>query len=247
MINDLFLEIYSSIPRQGPGSKEITQLAFSKIANLPAAPSILDMGCGTGLQSIELVHLSGGTVIAVDNLKPFVDKLTNLANEQGITENLIAVCSDMQTLNYAPQSFDLIWSEGAIYNIGFENGLTIWKNHLRPNGYMAVSELCWIKENPPQEIVDYWSENYPAMKTIEQNCAIINECEYKLIDKFVFPASAWWDDYYTPISQIINKLKEENGESTDSEEVFNEMIPEMEMHKKYGEYYSYVFFIMRNR
>ena len=69
----------------------------------------------------------------------------------------------MRQLEFAPGSFDLIWSEGAIYNIGFRAGLEAWRPLLVKGGCMAVSEATWLTEDRPAEARAFWQEGYPAL------------------------------------------------------------------------------------
>jgi hypothetical protein len=66
----------------------------------------------------------------------------------------------------------LIWSEGAFYIIGFENGLLEWKRLLKPNGCIVVSHISWLRENPPEELRKFWTECCPNIKMIEDNLEI---------------------------------------------------------------------------
>ena len=54
---NIFSEIYCGLPREGPGCNEATKKAFSGISNIPTVASVLDLGCGPGLQTIELSQL----------------------------------------------------------------------------------------------------------------------------------------------------------------------------------------------
>ena len=46
----------------------------------------------------------------------------------------------MDNLPFQNEELDLIWSEGAIYNIGFERGMNEWNKYLKKGGFIAVSE-----------------------------------------------------------------------------------------------------------
>jgi SAM-dependent methyltransferase len=50
----------------------------------------------------------------------------------------------MDALDFDDETFDIIWSEGAIYIMGFETGVKQWRNFLKPGGYLAVSEITWL-------------------------------------------------------------------------------------------------------
>ena len=45
---------------------------------------------------------------------------------------------------------DLIWSEGAVYTIGFERGINEWYKFLKHGGYIAISEASWFAKNRPR-------------------------------------------------------------------------------------------------
>ncbi|GAM56739.1 probable transcription regulator [Vibrio ishigakensis] len=47
----------------------------------------------------------------------------------------------MGDLPFEEDSFDVLWSEGAVYNIGFETGIRDWRKYLKSGGTLVVSEL----------------------------------------------------------------------------------------------------------
>ncbi len=122
----VFFEIHQNLPRQGPGDNKSTTKAYCTLRNLPQNPRILDVGCGPGMQTVQLAKLSNGQIEAVDNHQPFLDELRQNAEAQGISHKIKPTKGDMFNLNYPNNSFDLVWSEGAIYVIGFEKGLREW-------------------------------------------------------------------------------------------------------------------------
>ena len=150
---DYFLEIYGSLPRAGPGSDELTRRAFEMIPLLPESPRILDVGCGPGMQTFELLRSCAGTVVALDFLPEMIDRVNTEADRQGVSDRLETVAQDMKEMTFPASSFDVIWSEGAIYNLGFEAGLREIRRFVRPGGYVAVSEAVWLKPDPPTEAV----------------------------------------------------------------------------------------------
>ena len=110
----------------------------------------------------------------------------------------------MFSLNLQKESFDLIWSEGAIYIIGFERGLREWKECLGPKGYMVVTDIAWIKDDPPLEIRRYWEREYPSIMTIDQHLSLIESCGYRLVEHFNLPESAWWDDFENRDKKLLS-------------------------------------------
>ena len=167
---NIFSEIHCGLPREGPGCNEATNRAFSGISNIPTAASVLDLGCGPGLQTIELSQLlkvSKGSVTAVDHNETYLEELALKVSEQSI-DNIKCEKADMCNLHYADNSFDIIWAEGAIYIIGFKKGLKEWKRILKPNGIISVTELSWIADDIPKEISEFWSLEYKEMQSVEE-------------------------------------------------------------------------------
>jgi SAM-dependent methyltransferase len=241
---ELFFEIHSDNPREGPGNFESTKRAFESLSNLPDNPLILDIGCGPGKQTLDLLKLSDAKITAVDNHQPYVDFLTNKIFAECLEDQINVYNKDMNDLDYDEHSFDVIWSEGAIYNIGFEKGLKNWQKFLKPGGYIAVTEATWLKENPPNEIFDFWNTEYPAIQEIGANIEIIKSCGYKIINHFKLPESAWWE-YYNPIIKKLIRLKQKYTNDIEALALIDAEEKEIEYYRKYSDYYGYVFYIMQ--
>ena len=101
--------------------------------------------------------------MAVDIRQRFLDELTERAEVAGVLAQITTVNTSMFDMDFAVESFDLIWSEGAIYIAGFASGLGGWKRFLKPGGWLAVSELTWLVPDPPAEAAEYWARGYPNM------------------------------------------------------------------------------------
>lgn len=242
---NIFYEIHKDIPREGPGDNESTRKAFSMLTDLPKRVNILDIGCGPGMQTIELAKLIDGQIIALDAHEPFLKDLNSAAVKAGVSGKIETVIGTMFSLNYKEESFDLIWSEGAIFIIGFKEGLDYWKRYVKKGGYVVVSELSWISDNPPEEAVQFWNKDYPAMKSREENIKDIKDLGYKLIDDFVIPDSAWMDNYYLPVEKRVSMLKEIYKDDEEAQSQLEGNLLEIDMFRKYSEYYGYVFYIMQ--
>ncbi|MBN1766427.1 MAG: class I SAM-dependent methyltransferase [Sedimentisphaerales bacterium] len=243
---NIFIEIHSDNPREGPGHNDATSRAYSRLKNLPARPKILDVGCGPGMQTLELARRSDGDIVALDNHQPFLDYLNNQAAENGLAGKITAVNGSMSALPFDKESFDIIWSEGAIYIMGFEKGLRAWRPILKADGYIVVSELAWIKANPPVEIDRFLTTAYPAIKTIEENIDVIKQCDYSLVHHFILDESGWWN-YYQPIRNKIARLQAKYKDDPEALNILKEEKIEIEMYQKYSQWYGYVFFIMQKK
>jgi SAM-dependent methyltransferase len=239
-----FLEIYGTLPRAGPGSDALTRKAFYMLGALPDSPRILDLGCGPGAQTLELLRLSAGSVVAVDFLPEMINRLAQDAGNAGFSDRLEARVEDMNNMSFPLGSFDIIWSEAAIYNMGFENGLQQLKALLRPGGFLVVSDAVWIKANPPSEVTDFWQQ-YPEMDTVESKLDVIKRVGYEPVGHFVYPPSAWTERYYDPMEARIAVKAQEWLDIPDAEAVLAEARNEISLFRRFSDYFSYAFFVMR--
>jgi ubiquinone/menaquinone biosynthesis C-methylase UbiE len=240
---EVFWELHSNLPREGPGDSKSTARAYAAAANLPTQPKILDIGCGPGAQTLDLAQLSAGEIIAIDFHQPFLDELVRRAKEAGLAAHIQAQLLSMFEMDFAPEQFDLIWSEGAIYIMGFEQGFKACFPLLKPGGYMAVTEASWFKPNPPREALDFWRKAYPEMGTIDENIHRLERQNFKLVEHFHLPDSNCWENYYNPLAERIVMLKKKYTDNVEVQKQLDEEYAEIELFRKYSKYYGYEFYI----
>ena len=140
----LICDFFSNMERQGPGSPDVTLKALSFIDNLTEKSLIADIGCGTGGQTMVLAGHIPGQITGLDLFPGFIDIFNRNAKQAGLQDRVKGIVGSMDNLPFQNEELDLIWSEGAIYNIGFERGLNEWRRYLKPGGYIAVSESSWF-------------------------------------------------------------------------------------------------------
>ena len=185
----LIFELHKDMPRQAPGSDSSTLRALKALGPLNEGSKILDLGCGPGAHSLALARETGASVTAVDIHQPYLEQLEKSAAAEGLSRLITTRNADMGQLPFASESFDLIWSEGAIYLLGFDHALREWARLLRPGGKMAVTEISWLKPDPPEEIRKFWNVAYPAMRSVEENLQAADGAGYKDVEHFVLPES----------------------------------------------------------
>ena len=240
----LYFKIFESLPRQGPGDEESTKKAFQRLSELPEYAEILDVGCGTGSQTLVLARFSQGNITALDNHAPFIHILKHKARESGLENRIHCAVGDMAAMDFSGNRFDVIWSEGAAYNMGFQNALKSWRALLKPEGYLVVSELVWREKEVPPEIRDYFAKEYPDMKYYEDVYTVIKLSGYEGIDYFPLPSESWWADYYMPTEKKLVETRREYQSNKDARSIFDSFQLEIDMHRKYSKYYGYGFYIM---
>lgn len=243
---EIFFEVYEPLPRQGPGNRASAARALGLCRDLPPSPAILDLGCGTGAQTLYLADLTAGSIVAVDSHAPSIERLRATIAERGLEDRIRPVVGDIVSPDHAPESFDLIWSEGALYNIGIGNALRIYRSILRPEGCFVFTEAVWRKENPPAEVTAIF-EDYPGMGWVHDVLATIEESDFSTVDHFTIPDEAWWDDFYTPMERRIEELRGKYNGDADALAVLDEIAREPDMHRRHSDYYAYELFVVRRR
>ena len=246
-IASLFLELFSGLPRQGPGAASCTRRALGLVPNVGPHTRVLDVGCGTGAQTLTLAASSPARIVAIDIHPPFIDELNRKAHELGIADRLQARVADMRQLDFPDGSFDLIWCEGAIYNVGVEAGLRDWRRLLRRNGHAALTEVCWQKPGRPAECAAFWNREYPAIRDTSALLEAIEGCGYETVGHFTLPASAWWDDYYRPLQDNVAAFRERHPDARDAQDLADQCQNEIDIWRAYSEFYGYQFFVVRAR
>jgi SAM-dependent methyltransferase len=239
-----FFELFEGLPRGGPGDDASTRRAWRVLKRVPPAPAILDIGCGPGLQTLELARLSQGTITALDIHQPFLDKLERAAARLGLSGHIRTLNKSMFEMDFPPESFDVVWCEGAIFLLGFEKGLATFQTFLKTGGHMAVTEAVWLKPDPPDEVKELWRV-YPALTTVGENLKTISRAGLRPLADFVLPARSWLDEYYDPMERGIAQLREKYAGNDEALGTFRALQNEIDVFRKFPDFYGYAFFIMR--
>lgn len=239
----LICEYFSMLERQGPGSREMTLRALSFVDNLTEKSRIADIGCGTGGQTMVLAQNAPGRITGVDLFPDFIRIFNENARRLGLGDRVRGITGDMTALTFDNESLDLIWSEGAIYNIGFERGLTEWRRFLKPGGYIAVSEASWFTPERPAEIEEFWNSEYPFIDNVPNQMAILQDCGYIPAAAFMLPGECWSEEFYRPQPAVQERFLANHRGNKAAEDFIANMRREAELFSLYGEYYGYTFFI----
>ena len=244
LVTDLHKRAY----RQGPGGDTETETALSLALEDRSAPlKIADIGCGTGASTLVLARLLNTRITAVDFIQDFLDVLELRAEATGLAEKITTCCCSMDNLPFQDQEYDVIWSEGAIYNIGFENGIRDWKRYLKTGGLLVASEITWTTASRPPELQEYWEGEYPEIDLASAKISVLEKNGYSPIGYFVLPEQCWLDNYYRPLQNSFNDFLTRNGDCTDARALVEAERREIELYEKNKAYYSYGMYIARKR
>ena len=242
----LIIDLHKNSERQGPGSEEETLSALGFMNLLSDKKlKVADIGCGSGGSTITLAQNLNGQIIAVDLFLEFLGELNEKSQKYGLTDKIETLERSMDELPFKNEEFDIIWSEGAIYNIGFENGIKKWKDYLRPGGYIAVSEITWITNSRPKEIEEFWTQVYPEIDIASNKMKILENNGYTIVGYFYLKQDSWVENYYKPMKARFEDFLNRNENSELARKVVEENNKEMDLYEKFKDYYSYGFYVAR--
>lgn len=245
---ELLIDFHKNAERQGPGSDTDTLLAVS-ISRLDKEQPlrIADIGCGTGAQTLALARHTNWHVTGVDLFPAFLQSLQEQAQQEGLSAQVSTLEASMDALEKQGEGWDAIWSEGAIYNIGFRKGLQLWRPLLKPHGVIAVSELTWTAPDQPEEIRQHWQEAYPEVGTVCEKLAVLEEEGFQVVGHFCLPPSSWEDTYYKPMEERFAPFLEQHGHSAEALSLVEGERREIELYRKYQHYISYGYYIAQRK
>jgi SAM-dependent methyltransferase len=239
----MICEYFSGLERQGPGSPEVTIQALRFIDNLTPESAIADLGCGTGGQTLVLAEHAPGRITGLDLFGDFIDILNANSRARKLQDRVKGLVGSMDKLPFGQASLDLIWSEGAIYHIGFERGLAKWREYLKPGGFLAVSEASWFTETRPPEIDRFWKDAYPEIDTIPTKVRQLQQAGYVPMATFILPSTCWTDHFYAPQVAAQTKFLEKHAGNPTAEDLVAYQRHEADLYRQYHAYYGYVFYI----
>jgi SAM-dependent methyltransferase len=235
------INLHRGLNRQGPGDEEFSRYIISQLPPLPPKPRIADLGCGNGIAALMLARYYQSQVMAVDFSLDFIEELKIKAKQSGLEDFITAIHGDMAELNWSNDSVDLLWSEGAIYNLGFEHGLQLWYPLISPDGVAVISEMSWFSGDVPEPATQYWQTSYPTMATEAENVESATKCGLNVLATYRLPSHCWWSNYYEPLRQRIKEM-----ETTPiNQSVISETEAEMELFERFSDFYGYTFYILQ--
>ena len=241
---DLLVDLHKDDVRQGPGGTEQTRLAITLSGLLECAGllKIADVGCGTGASTLVLAENLNADITAVDLSPEFLAILQTRAEQKGLADRIRTLACSMENLPFEQNSLDVLWAEGAIYNMGFEKGVACFRQFLKPDGILAVSEITWLTRERPDEIASYWNRECPEIATAADKIRVLEKQGFILKGYFPLPVNCWLENYYEPLQgRFDGFLARHNTE--DARLLIEAEIKEIDLYKKYHQHYGYGFYI----
>lgn len=234
--------LFGGLEKLGPGANTET---LHVLGLLPKRRfrMVVDAGCGTGRQTLVLAKDLRVTVNAVDSYEPFLTDLQNRAQAAKLDSLVKTHCMDMKDIPEVFQGIDLLWSEGAAYNIGFQNALMTWREAMVNDGLVVVSELSWLKEEAPDAVEEFFRTSYPDMRSVQQNIAVAKAAGYKLLTTYTLPRNSWVEGYYDLLTPRAKDLLDHRDATV--REFAIETVREIEVFELSEDSYGYVFYVLQ--
>jgi hypothetical protein len=150
---------------------------------------------------------------------------------------------DMKDVPARFPGIDLLWSEGAAYNIGFAEALASWWHAIVPGGFAVVSELAWLGGEPPAPARSFFEAAYPAMRSVGENRATAERAGYRVLGTDVLPREAWIEGFYDVLGPRAEELI---GDPDPAVRVAAaEMLTEIEVFERSEDSYGYVLHVLQ--
>lgn len=242
MRSDLIDLMFGGMAKLGPGDDAETVRALKRLPK-ETFGLVVDAGCGAGRQTLTLARALGVVIHAVDAHLPFLEELERHARDAHLPALVKTYHMDMRAIAGAFHGIDLLWSEGAAYNIGFEQALTQWAPVLSPDGCAVVSELTWLTDAPPAAVRAFFQDGYPDMRSLDENIAVAARAGYTVLDTRTLPPRAWGEGYYDVLAPRAKRLLDH---ASDEVRTFAaETLKEIEIFHASAGSYGYVMYLLQ--
>lgn len=162
-----------------------TRKAFQMLPDLNN-PQILDIGCGTGVPTMELAKISNGFITGLDQDIASLNLFHRKIKKSGLTNRIRLIDGNILQIDLPEESNDIIWAEGSVFILGFRKSLLKWYQLLKPQGFLVIHDEDEDKT---------------------EKLSFIPKSGYRLIDQFELSEECWWLDYYFPLEQLIEKSR----------------------------------------
>lgn len=238
---EALISLHRGLAYKGPGDPNLSRQILNSLPALPPQPRIADLGCGSGASALLLARQYQVPVKAVEISSIFIEEVKSRAQQMGLEPLIIPIQADMANLPWPTRTIDLLWSEGAAYNLGFERALKTWRSLLTGSGVAVVSELSWFTSDAPAAAKAFWQSAYPAMGSEAENIARAARSGFRVVSTHRLSSEAWWTSYYGPLRERMQQIEI----APVVQSVMDEMEAEMGLFEQFSDCYGYTFYVLQ--
>ncbi|SFX48628.1 class I SAM-dependent methyltransferase [Marinospirillum alkaliphilum] len=236
----VFFNVFDAMQRQGPGSDSTIHRVLQQVKRIHLPQRIVDMGCGKGHATCLLARETQAEVLALDLHQPFIKSLQQRAAAEGLSQ-LAARVGSMDQPELLPGVFDLIWSEGSAYNIGFERALAIWRPLLSENGLVYISDMVQLTDELAAEARIYLEQEGVEFQHVDDRIRQAQALGYQVLEHFILPQQDWLD-FYGDMEQQIKRLEPVVGKD---HPVLISLKQEIDIYRRFGHQFGYACLLMQ--
>ena len=236
---DVMTAFFAELEMLGPHDEATSLKVLGALGQLPTSPRVLDLGCGTGQQSLMLARALRSRVVAIDLSQVFLQRVHARFAGAGLADLVETRAANMLNPGEPADSVDLIWSEGAAYNIGFRRALDAWRPILRPGGIAVIADAGWLTQDAPEPVRTFWDAEYPDMPDATEFAEMAAAAGYEVVATETLPASAWVA-YYDGVLKRAAELRA-GTPNQDMVTLIGELEQEAEIFHQSAGSYSYLF------
>lgn len=233
--------LFEGIDSLGPGSDRDT---LHVLRGLPRHrfDVVVDAGCGKGRQTLTLARELDTAIDAVDLHEPFLDVLRERAAAAGLAGRVRTHCMDMKDVPDRFPTIDLLWSESAAYSIGFGDALSAWAGAIAPGGLVVASEISWLRDAIDDDVLAFWDRCYPDLRSIPGNEDRARDAGYRVLSTYTLPDASWSNGFYDRVEPRARDLADHPDAGV--REIAAETLEEAALHRRAGDQYGYVFYVL---
>ena len=227
-MTSLFFELFTGLPRQGPGDDASTLKALALVPDVGPDARVLDLGCGPGRQTRTLAGGSPARFVGIDNHLPYVEAATQEARTCGLADRVEFRVGDMVSWRCLTGRSTSSGVRGPCTSSALSRAPPM-AAVLMPAGHLVVSEACWMKPDPPPECVAFWNAEYPAIRSVETLLSVVDTCGWQTVAHFSLPRESWWTDYYGPLQHSVTQFRQRHEHEPDAQELAHQVQREIDM------------------
>ena len=148
---------------------------------------ILDIGCGTGVPTIELAKWSEGEVIGIDIDKQALARCNEKIRQEHLTSRVRTIHCSLMDMDFPDSYFDMIWAEGSVFVLGFKISLKDWRRYIIPGGYLVLHD---------------------AVGDLPEKLSVAKGLGYVCVEYILISGDEWWNRYFNPLQKKIDAIRD---------------------------------------